>query len=230
MGRIDIIFEDEYILVVNKPAGIGTQAPRPYDSLETRVRHYLEASSESVRKVYLGIPHRIDRCVSGAIVFAKRKKSAQRLAKQFERRQVDKRYVAIVIGAMSSPSGTWQDSMRKVPDQARAELVPADHEHAKSAILHYQVLNSGPTVSRLSIRLETGRMHQIRLQCGARGHAILGDALYGSETAFGKAFVHDRDRQIALHAEELTFEHPRSREQVSFTAPLPPAWTPDVCG
>ena len=87
MTNLDIIFEDDQILLVNKPAGIGTQAPRQFDSLEARVREYL-VSLEPEHTPYLGIPHRIDRCVSGLVVFAKRKKAAQRLAKQFERREV----------------------------------------------------------------------------------------------------------------------------------------------
>ena len=85
---VDILFEDEYLIVVNKPAGIGTQAPRQFDSLEARIRMYLASPDSNKDSLYLGVPHRLDRCSSGAIVFAKRKKAAQRLAKQFERRSV----------------------------------------------------------------------------------------------------------------------------------------------
>ena len=227
MNEIDIIFEDEFILVVNKPAGIATQAPRQYDSLEARIRNYLTDSRASGEIPYLGIPHRIDRCVSGAMVFAKRKKSARRLAKQFERREVEKSYQAIVSGHLELQSGTLRDSMRKIPEEPKAEIVSADREGAKLAVLHYQVVSETDQTSRLAINLETGRMHQIRVQFGSRRHAVLGDEMYGSHVLFGKSFEHDRDRQIALHASELKFEHPQTREQVSFRAALPESWQSD---
>ena len=223
MAKLDIIFEDDQILLVNKPAGIGTQAPRQFDSLEARVREYL-VSCESEHTPYLGIPHRIDRCVSGIIVFAKRKKAAQRLAKQFERREVEKSYVALVSGHVAPESGTWTDTMRKIPEEPRGEIVPPDHEDAKQAVLHYEVTSRDESTAMLKISLETGRMHQIRIQCAARGHAILGDEMYGSQVAFGSPFENERDRQIALHAITLRIEHPRMREKLSFSAPKPANW------
>lgn len=217
MANLDIIFEDDQILLVNKPAGIGTQAPRQFDSLEARVREYL-VSLEPEHIPYLGIPHRIDRCVSGLVVFAKRKKAAQRIAKQFERREIEKSYVALVSGEVVPDSGTWTDTMRKIPDEPRGEIVTATHEHAKEAVLHYEVVSRDDSMSKLKISLETGRMHQIRIQCSSRGHAILGDEMYGSKVTFGAPFETERDRQIALHAATLRIEHPRTRERISFSA------------
>lgn len=225
MCEIHPLYEDDSLLVVSKPAGLGTQAPQQFDSLEARVRRYLTADIvPDDPSPYLGIPHRLDRCVSGVIVFAKRKKAAQRLSKQFERREVEKTYLALVAGRPDSPEGTWRDTMRKIPEEPRAELVSADHEDAKTAVLHYRVEQTQRLTTLLSIRLETGRMHQIRLQCSVRGYPILGDRLYGSELDFGPPVEHDRDRQIALHASSITVNHPRTREQMTFTAKTPSNW------
>ena len=218
------IFEDDQILAVNKPAGIGTQAPRQFDSLEARVRDYLSQSQPADAYCYLGVPHRIDRCVSGVVVFAKRKSAARRLSQQFERREVEKVYLALVAGHLQSPQGTWRDTMRKVPDEPRAELVSIDHPDAKQAILHYCAGAELADRTQLEIRLETGRMHQIRLQCAAHGHAILGDKVYGSPVEFGPKIADERARPIALHAWRLTLEHPKRRERMTFQAELPGTW------
>ena len=219
----DVIYEDAQILIVNKPAGIGTQAPADFDSLEARIRRY-QLRARADPPPYLGIPHRLDRCVSGAMVFAKRKKAAQRLAKQFERREVDKTYHALVRGSLDPPSGEWRDWLRKIPDQPRAEIVDQQHDEGRLAILHYQVEHTAREVSQLRITLETGRMHQIRVQCGYRGFPILGDEIYGSRESFGPDCAHARERAIALHASEISFVHPKTREKVSFRAPLPTYW------
>lgn len=227
MTGLTIIFEDDQILVVNKPAGIGTQAPRQFDSLEARVRNYLKNSLESEfpdREPYLGIPHRLDRCASGAIVFAKRKKAAQRLAKQFERREIGKTYIATVSGIVETNSGTWTDCIRKIPNEPKAEIVTADQADAKRATLSFEVIQRNERLSQLRIQLETGRMHQIRIQCAMRNHPILGDTLYESSQRFGPVVTHERERHIALHAKRLSFRHPKTREEVSFEAELPLTW------
>lgn len=221
MIGLDIIYEDEQIVVVNKAAGIGTQAPRKFDSLEARIRAYLGKSSSHP---YLGIPHRLDRCASGVMVFAKRRKAAQRLALQFERREVQKIYAALVSGKVSPKAGEWQDYMRKIPDKPRAEIVSSNHADARLAILAYEVTCVDQDVSRLQIQLQTGRMHQIRLQCGSRGFPILGDAMYGSAVVFGGNVDHERERQIALHARSLKLVHPRTRELMQFEAAFPNSW------
>lgn len=215
------IFEDEHILVVNKPPGIATQAPRQFDSLEARIRTYLARRAEEDRQPYLGIPHRLDRAVSGVMVFAKRKKAAQRLARQFENRVVEKTYHALVEGFPAEDDGTWIDYVRKIPDRPQAEVVADTHPDARQAILHFAVEERAPDHTRLRIQLETGRMHQIRVQCAARGMPVVGDVLYGSQTPFGPEPRHERERQIALHASRLAFMHPRTREPVEYHHP----WT-----
>ena len=125
MNSLQVLFEDEHILVVNKPAGLGTQAPRQYDSLESRVREYLAAAATSDAAPYLGIPHRLDRCATGVVVFAKTRKAAKRISLQFEHREVRKTYVAIVCGVVTPEEAVWTDYLRKVEDEPRVSLIPA---------------------------------------------------------------------------------------------------------
>jgi len=218
-----ILYEEGPCLAVNKPAGLLTQAPPGIDSLELRMKAFLKHRDQKPGKVYLGVPHRLDRPASGAMVFAKHVRAARRLAEQFEYRLVDKVYWACVEGRLE-PAGTWEDYLRKVPGQPRAEVVGADHPDARLAVLHYRALDAGPWGSWLEIHLETGRTHQIRVQAASRGHPVLGDFQYGSSVPFGPRHDDERLRAIALHARTLAFQHPMSREPVSVTAPVPEEW------
>ncbi len=234
MESIDILYEEGPCLVVCKPAGLLTQAPKGIDSLERRIKQFLIKRENKRGKAYLGVPHRLDRAVSGAMVFAKHVRAARRLSEQFEARTVRKTYWALVSGTVSPSSGTWTDSLRKIPNQAKAEIVPADHPEARLAVLRYRTLGlqtlknetteNGQTDAWLQVELETGRMHQIRLQVATRGHPILGDALYGSDREFGSQHEDRRLRAIALHARRLEFDHPMTHLRVSVTAPLAADW------
>jgi 23S rRNA pseudouridine1911/1915/1917 synthase len=157
-------------------------------------------------------------------VFATRVKAARRLARQFENRTVKKTYWAFVQGDVQPQAGAWRDHLRKVPEVARAEIVAATETGARQAVLHYEVCWRNPQGSLLRIELETGRMHQIRLQAASRGHPIWGDRQYGSPFAFGPREEDYRLRWIALHAQRIEFEHTVSRQSVSVTAPLPDIW------
>ncbi len=221
---LNILYEHERCLAVCKPAGIPTQAPHGYDSLEQRVKQYLQHSQSLPHPPYLGIPHRLDRPVSGVLVMAKRVNAARKLSKQFERRQVRKVYWAIVEGRVAPDEGTWRDCVRKVPGQSRAEVVPADHPQGRSAVLHYRVLRTDGHRSLLEIQPETGRMHQIRVQAACRGWPILGDTLYGSTVAFGQPREDVRLQPIALHARSLTFVDPLSRVPMILEAPPGADW------
>jgi len=221
-----ILYEQGPCLVVCKPPGLATQAPAGIDSLEARIKAFLKERDRLPGAVYLGIPHRLDRPSSGAIVFGKNTRAARRLARQFERRQVGKTYWALVEGRILPESGTWEDFLRKVPDQPRAEVVPVGHPEGRKAVLHYRVFAAAGARTWLEIELQTGRMHQIRVQAAARGHPLLGDALYGSGVPFGPPHDDPRLRAIALHARTLTFQDPFSKERVAITAPLPGFWPP----
>ena len=211
-------------MVVAKPGGLLTQAPPGIDSLEVRIKHYIKMRDYKPGKVYLGVPHRLDRPVSGALVVARHVRAARRLADQFAGRMVEKTYWALLEGQLAEQSGQWMDYVRKIPDVAQAEIVPARHSEGRLAVLQYRVLVHRQQYTWVEITLETGRMHQIRVQAASRGHPVMGDIQYGSTRPFGPATSDMRQRWIALHARTLAFRHPMTRRPVRITAPLPAAW------
>lgn len=216
---VEILYESGPTLVVFKPAGLPTQAPPRIESLEARLRWFLLNRDHKPGGVYLGVVHRLDRPVSGAMLFARHKQAARKLSRQFERREVDKRYWACVQGIVAPEAGQWEDYLRKVPDVARSEVVAADHPDAQHAALRYRTLGRTAHGSWLEIELLTGRTHQIRVQAAARGHCVLGDELYGASVPFGEQFSDFRRRAIALHARRLTFRDPTSNQEVTIDAP-----------
>jgi len=218
----DILYEQGPCLVICKPGGLLTQAPPNIDSLESRLKAFLKARDEKTGNIYLAIIHRLDRPVSGAVVCARHVRAAKRLSEQFAQRTVQKQYVALVEGPIEPASGTLCDHLRKVPNEPRAEIVSADDSDARQAVMHYRTIDVRDGHSLLEIALETGRMHQIRLQLAARGFPILGDELYGSTQPFGPITDDPRGRWIALHARRIVLQHPMTREVVDVTAPV--AW------
>lgn len=220
----DVLLEDEHVLAVNKPTGITTQAPRGIESLESRIRLYLAGSAHSPDDVYLGIPHRLDRPVSGVIVFAKTRRAARQLSKQFERRRVRKIYWTCVERTVEPLAGTWVDYLHKFHGQPKTAVVEATHPEAQEAILHYRTRGFHQAGSWLEIELETGRTHQIRVQAATRGHPVLGDEMYGARMPFGPYEENERLRLIALHARSLSFFHPLSKEPITLEAPLGSSW------
>jgi RluA family pseudouridine synthase len=221
---VEILYEQGPCLVVFKPAGLLTQAPPGIDSMEVRIKTFLKHRDHKPGKVYLGVPHRLDRPVSGAMLFAKNARACRRLCDQFQGRIVKKFYWACTTGKVVPDQGTWADSVRKIPGEARAEVVPATHPDGRDAVLHYETLSLTPVGSCLKIQPETGRTHQIRVQAASRGYPVLGDELYGSTIPFGPQPEDHRLRAIALHGQSLTFFHPMTHEQVTVEAPLPEPW------
>lgn len=249
---LPILYDSGPCLVVNKPAGLLTQAPAGIDSLEVRVKAFYRQREGKEGNIYLGLPHRLDRPVSGAIVLARHVRAAQRLARQFEDRTVTKVYWAVVEGDVQPDEATWTDHLHKRHGMAQSIIVPPDDPRGKLAVMHYRVLarfgvggrdsfatdepttgttsrvakesRSHPTATWLEVQLETGRTHQIRVQAASRGHPVLGDAQYGSTQLFGEQFADERLRAIALHARQLGFNHPMTGETIDIIAPVPPAW------
>ncbi|HKB05419.1 MAG TPA: RluA family pseudouridine synthase [Gemmataceae bacterium] len=219
-----VLFEDHHLIAVNKPAGVMTQAPAGVPSLEAEVKAYIKERYAKPAGVYLGIPHRLDRPVSGVIVFCRNTKAARRVAEQFQQHKVTKVYWALVEGAVAGDDGEWRDFVRKVGDEARTEIVPPNAEGAKEAITAYRVLKRLADAALLELTPRTGRMHQLRVQAAARGHAVVGDVLYGSARPFGPWAEAARDRVIALHARRLVFEHPFRKVPVELEAPAPDYW------
>ena len=229
-ASLRILYEDNHCLAVAKPAplltqGVVAETPTgPIPTLEAQVKSYLKERYHKPGNVYLGIPHRLDRPVSGVVLFARNTKAAQRLAEQFQTRQVKKEYLALVEGQVSPTEGIWEDWLRKLPEESRSERVDAAAAGAKYALLRYRCLGSGTGCTLLDLHPETGRMHQIRVQAGARGWPIRGDVLYGAQLSFGPPAELPRERMIALHAYKLTFLHPIRYEPMTLVAPVPETW------
>jgi 23S rRNA pseudouridine1911/1915/1917 synthase len=231
---LDILLDDDCLLVINKPSGLPTQAPRQYDSVERRVRAWLDATKPPVGRAdtspncapYLGLPHRIDRPASGVLLLATTPRAARKISRQFERRQIAKTYWACVEGDVSPHDGTWENDVRKLPSVPKVEIVSSHAPLALHAVLHYRVIGRTQHGSWLEIELETGRTHQIRVQSAARGHSVIGDALYGSKIPFGPQHSDERQRAIALHARSLTFRHPTTNAMITIAADPPATWEP----
>ena len=221
---LDILYEDGPCLVVNKPAGLLTQAPSGIDSLEVHIKAFYKQRENKTGKVYLGLPHRLDRPASGVMVFARHVRAARRLSRQFEERTVSKIYWAIVEGDVEPRDGTWTDYLHKRHGMAEAIVVPEDDPRGKLAIMHYRTLGRLADCTWLEIELETGRTHQIRVQAASRGWPVLGDTQYGAKFTFGKQHEDARQRAIALHARQLAFSHPMTGEPVDVAAPVSAAW------
>lgn len=231
-----ILCEDGPLLAVHKPAGLLTQGvPHGIITLEAWVRQYLKTRYHKPGNVYLGIPHRLDRPVSGVVVFARNSKAASRLAEQFQQHRVQKIYWCLTRGIPEPAEQELIDWLWKEPERAHVRVVPAGTPAAREARLHYRTLATGDGVAWLEIRLFTGRMHQIRVQLASRGWPIVGDNQYASagEPAHpreqrGRVVVphafpgyHAQPPWIALHAHTLTVYHPIRYDTVTLHA-LPP--------
>jgi 23S rRNA pseudouridine1911/1915/1917 synthase len=226
---LTILYEDNHCLVVAKPAPLLTQGVPPgIPTLESAAKAYLKERYQKKGNVYLGIPHRLDRPVSGVVIFARNTKAARRLAEQFQTRQVRKLYWAVVerseTGTIPDAEGVWEDWLLKIQEESRTERVAADVPGARHAELAYRRLREMPDGALLEVEPRTGRMHQIRVQTAVRGWPVRGDVQYGSRLPFGPPAQIPRERVIALHARSLTFLHPIRYEPLTATAPLPPAW------
>ena len=224
LGEIEILYEQGPCLLINKPGGLLTQAPPHIDSVEMRLKKFIHVRDEKPGRVYLAVPHRLDRPVTGVMVFALHQRAAKRISNQFQQRLVEKEYWACVEGHVEEQQGTFVDFMRKVPGEARSEICQEDGDQAKQAVLYYRVIQRAENKTWLAIQLETGRTHQIRLQCGSRGYPIIGDSLYGSNLTFGEHHEDERRRCIALHSRRLKLRHPMVDQTVDITAPLPETW------
>jgi 23S rRNA pseudouridine1911/1915/1917 synthase len=219
-----ILFEDYHCLAVAKPAPLLTQGVPPAPSLEAQVKVYLKEKYAKPAGVYLGVPHRLDRPVSGVVVFARNTKAAQRLAAQFQEHSVEKVYWALVQSEPPGDEGVWEDYLRKLPAEARSEVVAADALGAKLAMTAWRKLRAFDGRTLLELKPLTGRMHQLRVQAAVRGYPVCGDVVYGGTVDFGPPAELPRDRVIGLHARSLTFAHPTTRAAVTVTAPPPDYW------
>ena len=214
---LDILYEDNHLLVVNKPAMLptmGTPGDRP--TLLAAAKEYVKLRYHKPGNVYLGVMSRLDAPVTGVVLLARTSKAAARLTEQFRTRAVDKLYWALVEGAIEPAAGRLVDWLGQDERHRRMHVVGPKLPGAKEARLSYQRLSMFQGCSWLEVRLETGRKHQIRLQLGHRGHPVVGDRKYGSRASFPAG--------IALHARRLVVAHPTTGASLEFEAPPPDAW------
>ena len=212
-----IIFIDNHLIAVTKPAGLLTQPDRNTDeSLIDQTRQWIKEKYNKPNNIFLGLVHRLDRNVSGVVLFARTSKAASRLSKQFREGTPKKHYRAIVLGKLKEEHTTLVHYLRK-EKSLRATVFPRETPTAKRSELSYEVINSLEKKSLLEVSLSTGRFHQIRAQMAFIGHPIIGDVKYGAPEPLP-------NQEIALYAHKLVFSHPVSNEEITLTAPEPKTW------
>lgn len=206
-----VIYEDNHIIVVEKPPNIPSQGDKTEDTdMLTIIKEYLKEKYNKPGNVYLGLVHRLDRPVGGVMIFAKTSKAASRLSNQVREKVFKKEYLAIVDGKPEKNKGTLENYLLKNEKTNTSKIVKENTPGSKYAKLEYEVLkyNEEIDLSLLKILLHTGRHHQIRVQLAGMGHSICGDQKYGTR---------GRGKQISLWAYKLTIEHPITKESMTFT-------------
>jgi 23S rRNA pseudouridine1911/1915/1917 synthase len=213
----EILYEDNHCLAIAKPSGmLSTHFQGREETLDRAVKHYLKEKHHKPGNVFLGVVHRLDRAVSGVLLFARTSKAAARLAQQFREGTIDKVYWAVVEGEPGQTAGSLEDWLRKNRDARRVEVVEPRTAGALQALLHFGRRANHGGLSWLELRPQTGRTHQLRVQLAHHGYPIYGDAKYGSIHTFGNA--------IALHARSLTFLHPIRYDPITLTAEVERTW------
>lgn len=211
-----VLYEDNHLIIVNKQAGEIVQGDKTGDApLSDIVKDWLKEKHNKPGNVYLGVVHRLDRPVSGVVLFAKTSKALPRLNKMFaEHDKVSKTYWAIVQNRPQASKGTLTHWLTRQEKNNTARAYDREVPGAKKAVLDYELIASGDRYHLLEIHLHTGRHHQIRCQLAKMGCPIKGDLKYGAPRS-------NPDGSISLHARNLTLEHPVSHETISVTAPVP---------
>ena len=203
MTKLDILYEDNHIIVVFKPAGILSQADKSGDvDMLTIIKSYLKEKYNKPGNVYLGLVHRLDRPVSGIMVFAKTSKAASRLSEEIRNNKMHKKYLAIIHGYLDVKEGTLVNRIEKLDNKK----VLIDTPKGKEAVLNYKVIKEKNNLSLVDINLVTGRYHQIRLQFASINHPLYGDYLYNKKDT----------NKLALVCYSLSFIHPTTKEYMNF--------------
>ena len=214
-NNLQILFEDNHIIIVNKRAGDITQGDKTGDKpLSDVVKEYIKVKYNKPGNIYLGVVHRLDRPTSGVIIFAKTSKSLERLNKMLREKEIQKTYWAVVKLPPKEIRKTLIDFLKKNPKNNKSSVYKKEIDGSKRAVLHYQVIKKLDNYTLLEIGLETGRHHQIRAQLSAIGSPIKGDLKYGFERS-------NKDGSIHLHARKIEFTHPVRKEMICITAPTP---------
>lgn len=223
---LDIVFEDDHLVVVDKPAGmvVHPAAGNPDGTLVNALLHHCAGRLSGINGVARpGIVHRIDKDTSGLLVVAKSDAAHEGLARQFADHTITRRYLAVCAGHPNPPSGTISGRIgRSDKDRKKMALLPDDSTRGKRAVTHYKTIKLLKSAALIECQLETGRTHQVRVHCSSIGHPLLGDPVYGRTSKQMRELLANLDfRRQALHAERLGFVHPISGETLDFRAELP---------
>ena len=205
MNKLKVLYEDNHVIVVIKDVNVPSQEDASHDmDLLNMVKSYVKKKYNKPGNVYIGLVHRLDRPTSGVMVFARSSKAASRLNDQIKNNELSKNYILVLHGILDKKEGTLQDKLKKLDN---GNTVVSDD--GKEAILEYKVLdeNKEENLSLVSVKLITGRHHQIRVQFASRGYPLYGDQRYGRLD----------NKQLALHAYKLSFVHPIKKEVMTFT-------------
>lgn len=212
---LEILYEDNHLLIVNKAVSDIVQGDRTGDlSLDNKLRNFIRERDHKPGNVFIGIPHRLDRPVSGAIIYTKTGKALARMTAMFREKKVEKIYHAIVGAPPAELSGILSHHITRDTRQNKAFCREKEVPGSKPAVLHYSLIGSSDRYFLLEINLETGRHHQIRAQLSHIGCTIKGDLKYGAPRS-------NKNGGISLHARKVTFTHPVKNERIEITAPYP---------
>ena len=210
---IKILYEDNHLIVCIKPAGVLSQSDGSGSpDMLTILKRYIKEKYEKPGEVYLGLVHRLDRPVSGVMVFARTSKAASRLSEQIRTRKVEKLYRCVVKGILEG-SGRLENYISKDEDKNIVTVIDSEKPGFKASYLDYRAISSKDGMTLVEVKLGTGRSHQIRAQMAHNGYPLVGDQKYGQRD--------DRCKDIALESFKLSFEHPVKREFITFEAPMP---------
>jgi 23S rRNA pseudouridine1911/1915/1917 synthase len=213
--NLQVLFEDNHIVIVNKRAGDITQGDKTGDKpLSDVVKEYIKEKYHKPGLVFLGVVHRLDRPTSGIIIFARTSKALERLNKMLRDKIIKKTYWAVVKKQPEKEKDTLTNFLKKNPKNNKSTAYSKEIEGSKKAVLHYTTIKKLDNYSLLEVDLETGRHHQIRCQLSTIGSPIKGDLKYGFDRS-------NKDGSIHLHARKINFIHPVSKEIVQITAPVP---------
>ena len=210
---VKVLYEDNHIIVAIKPAGVLSQSDGSNSpDMLTILKAYIKEKYQKPGEVYLGLVHRLDRPVSGVMVFARTSKAASRLSEQIRTRRVEKIYRCVVEGVLEG-EGRLENFIFKDESKNIVTVIDTEKPGYKASYLDYRALASKDGMTLAEVKLGTGRSHQIRAQMAHSGHPLIGDQKYGKKD--------DRTKDIALEAYKLSFEHPVKREFITFEAPVP---------
>ena len=211
LPKINVIYEDNHIIIVEKPINIPSQQDNTKDiDMITIIKNYIKIKYQKPNNVYLGLVHRLDRPVGGVMVFAKTSKAASRLTNEIKNNQIKKTYYAVIHGKINN-KGHLEDYLYK--DSKTNTSYVTDKNNGKLAILDYELIDYKNNLSLIKINLITGRSHQIRVQFASRGFPLVGDQKYNKKPI--------KNTNIALFAKKLELIHPTKKEYLSFEINLP---------